>query len=493
MSLRLALAALLLLCAAVVAAAQENLEITGYVETDNRLTIESDRESVFNYNENTLAMIFKAWPADRVTIYGSFQLDAIGVDERLDDDQLTIGQQQDRAAVDPVRLELDEAYLEINGLWLRNLDVRIGKQRIAWGTGDQFNPTDNLNPDDMHDPLQFGRKLASPAVRATYYAGPVTITGVVVPLFEPVLLPQTDIRPIFEAMFETMADEFAIDTGDAALDVIFKGMMIDAIKGARIGDVNVHSKLPSRAAKNANAGARLSGTVGSVDLSASSAWVRDDFGVPKRIAMNVAPLSTGLKIVDEIDLDVEQRFPRLQVIGADFATQIPVLDVGFWGEAAYFIPERMKTEYYLDAGSLNTLLSTFADEDFDKGLVIAEDEPLDENYLKAVSGVDYTFPGSWYVNAQYIRGLPNDNTAEAVDNYAFGGVDKPFFHDTIKPRVFSGVCFDDESWVLYPQVFFYPLDSVELHAGVFLVFGEVDTKFGAFGDDLAFLRAKVSF
>jgi len=42
-------------------------------------------------------------------------------------------------------------------------------------------------------------------------------------------------------------------------------------------------------------------------------------------------------------------------------------------------------------------------------------------------------------------------------------------------------------------VFFYPLDSVELHAGAFLVFGEVDTKFGAFGDDLAFLRAKVSF
>ncbi len=72
-------------------------------------------------------------------------------------------------------------------------------------------------------------------------------------------------------------------------------------------------------------------------------------------------------------------------------------------------------------------------------------------------------------------------------------MDKPLFNDTVKTRVFGGVCLEDESWVLYPQVFFYPADSVEFQLGTFFVFGDVDTKFGAFGDHIAFLRAKAYF
>ena len=471
----------------------EKLDLIGYVESYNRMTIEGP--SRFNYNETTLGMTLRAFPTARVLMLGSLQFEAIGIDERLDDDRmLDIYEQQDRAVVDPVRLELDEAYVKISGPGLKNLDLKMGKQRITWGTGDQFNPTDNLNPDDFHDPLQFGKKIPTFSMMAKYYLGPVTFTGVFLPLFEPSLLPVADIRPIFEKQFVSMASGFSIDTGDPMLDAVFDGMMGDALPQAKLGHVQVVSQLPDRTAANASAAFKVEGTMGSVDLSASYAYIRDDFGVPRRVTMAVEPYPRPGVILDEVDLHVLQKFPRLQVIGADFAANIPVIEIGFWGEAAYFIPEPFETEYFLDAGDrFNTLLSALANRDLEKGMVIGHDNPLENPYFKGVTGVDYTFPGAYYVNAQYIRGLPTDNTADLIDDYVFAGVDKPFLHDTIKPRIFSGMCLQDESWVLYPQIFFYPMDSVEFHLGAFLVFGEVDTKFGAFGDDLVFLRTKVSF
>lgn len=474
-------------------AAEETVTLRGYVESDNRATLEG--ESEFVYNETIFGMTIEGFPSPTVRLLGSFQIDAIGFDDRLEDRRFTIDDQQDRTVTDPVRLELDEAYLMVTGLGLRNLDLRVGKQRIAWGTGDQFNPTDNLNPDDFHDPLQFGKKLATPSMLATYYAGPVTLSAVYLPLFYPALLPRTDIRPIFEKRFATMASEFEIDTGDARLDELFDGLMIDAIKDASLGDIVVSSRSPRRTTANGSVAFKAAATAGPVDLSASYAYVFDDFGVPRHIDMRTVPLSTGIKLIDEVDLEVQQEFPRMHVIGADFAMNVPVIGNGFWGEAAYYIPvDRWNTEYWLDADEdLNSVLGSIAGRDFRGGMKIAEDEPLDENFVKGVTGVDYTFPGAWYVNAQYIRGLPTDNTAELVDDYAFAGLDKPFFNDTVKPRVFGGACFGDQSWVLYPQIFFYPVDALEFHVGTFFVFGDVDTKFGAFGDHIAFVRAKAYF
>jgi len=70
---------------------------------------------------------------------------------------------------------------------------------------------------------------------------------------------------------------------------------------------------------------------------------------------------------------------------------------------------------------------------------------------------------------------------------------KPFLHDTFKARVFFGYDFNDGSAVLYPQLFWYPMDNLELHFGPFFVFGALDTSLGAFGDSFVFLRARLSF
>ena len=474
--------------------ANDKINFHGYIEMDNRLAIEG--VSRFVYNETTLGMALEAFPADKVSMLGSFQIDAIGFDDRLgQNESITIEQQQSRTAVDPVRFELDEAYIMTAGLGLKDLDLKLGKQRIQWGTGDQFNPTDTLNPDDFHDPLQFGRKIPTLSFKADYYAGPVTLSAVFLPLFTPALLPVTDIRAIFEKQFETMADEFEIDTGDSTLDFMFEQLMLPALQTAELGKVNINSRVPDKTASNVSAAFKIAGTIGQVDLSASYAYVFDDFPAPREIAMTVAPFTSGTtQIIDIVDLEVKQEYMRTHVIGADFSSSIPVLDIGFWGEVAYIIPEPFETKYFLDMGhSTNALLSTLSNTDITDGAIIARDDSLGDHYVKAVAGVDYTFPHAVMLLIQYVRGLPSDNTAELVKDYIMGMIDKPFLHDSIKPRLVAFGCPEDGSWSLYPQIFFFPADSLEFQLGAFFIFGDVDTKIGAFGDDFVMLRAKLSF
>ena len=61
-----------------------------------------------------------------------------------------------------------------------------------WGTGDKFNPTNNLNTLDLSDPLLFGKALANNMIRADWNPwGDLIITAVWVPIFRPAQLPRT--------------------------------------------------------------------------------------------------------------------------------------------------------------------------------------------------------------------------------------------------------------------------------------------------------------
>jgi len=80
---------------------------------------------------------------------------------------------------------LKEGYLKYRG---DNFDVAVGKQFYTWGTGDGFNPTDNLNPRDYHD-VPDREKLGIFSFAATYYPPDASLTLVVIPYFTPSRLP----------------------------------------------------------------------------------------------------------------------------------------------------------------------------------------------------------------------------------------------------------------------------------------------------------------
>lgn len=108
-------------------------------------------------------------------------------DARHDDDDLTDGVtfQIPDTARRRSALNLVEAVIRLRR---DPVELTIGKQLYAWGTGDAFNPTDNINPYDYLDPIDH-EKLG--VYSAALYAarGPTTLTLVVIPVFTPSRVP----------------------------------------------------------------------------------------------------------------------------------------------------------------------------------------------------------------------------------------------------------------------------------------------------------------
>ncbi len=98
----------------------------------------------------------------------------------------------DQADASRTRTFLKEAYIQSQ---LESLDLRLGRQMIAWGMADGFNPTDNLSAWDYSDPLDYeGERLALNAFRADWYGEMWTLQLVLAPGFEGSLLPDADSR-----------------------------------------------------------------------------------------------------------------------------------------------------------------------------------------------------------------------------------------------------------------------------------------------------------
>jgi hypothetical protein len=85
----------------------------------------------------------------------------------------------DFADLDAVLWNKDKSLglLETDRLWLdwthENLQITVGRQRIAWGTSWVWNPTDLFNPQSPLD-FDYEELPGTDAVRVQYYTGPVT-------------------------------------------------------------------------------------------------------------------------------------------------------------------------------------------------------------------------------------------------------------------------------------------------------------------------------
>jgi len=187
----------------------------------------------------------------------------------------------------PVDLLLWEAYVELSQFLWEDLDLKIGKQQIAWGKADKFNPTDNLNPNDLTDFLDFEAKVPSLALKASYYVNDYTLTAVWLPFFEPALFPRGGTAFLF---------------------------------GQRPGRV----KLPAKTLENGMFAFKFEGSAFNIDYSFSYFKGFDDIPV-------VTSLSDSLEI----------GFPELQVAGFDFSGEFR--SIGFWGELDLFFPKELRS------------------------------------------------------------------------------------------------------------------------------------------------------
>ena len=75
-----------------------------------------------------------------------------------------------------------EAFVDVQ---LGRLDLRAGRQIVAWGRADGLNPTDNLTGEDLTllFPDDHDRRLGATALRASYYVAGLSLSGVWLPEF----------------------------------------------------------------------------------------------------------------------------------------------------------------------------------------------------------------------------------------------------------------------------------------------------------------------
>lgn len=426
----------------------QGLEYGGYLHIDQR--VQPDADYRVAYNEYRLSLKFEAATSGRIHFYSETWLRAFGLPEILtSSDLVCAGQTQG------VDLLLREAYIDFYGFLIKPLDLRLGRQRIAWGSGDKINPTDNLNPYDFEDIWDFGRHSGSEALRFFVYGNNWNLDLAFVPVFKPAILP-----------------------ADAHTQFFNPGYALSG--GIPLKEVRDSIIMPGAGLKEqAQSGLRFKTVLAGYDLSISYALVNS--GLPVVHKLVLTPDTSG----NAVNLFAELYYPRQQVIGADLAGAIG--DLGVWLEAAAFLPEEVNC--IIDQSHL--------------GLGVEDSLVLEHKfYIKYLLGADYTLQNGLYINLQYLHGLIQEQCAQDLEDYIFLGMEWKLLNDRLKIAPLNGALeiktFNDIrenlACALLPQLFYYPFDNAEISIGAHLVYGNEGTRLGGLHtSNEFFLKAQYSF
>ncbi len=440
------------------AAGADELELGGFVETNHFVGVESG--DLFDYgNTNVLGLKLERQIGEGLAVLGALELRSTSLSGPNTSSELG-----SRSKVEPLVVRLDEAYVDWFGLGLESLDVRAGKQQIIWGTADGFNPTSYLAPFNLENPLDFKDKLGVSAIQASLY-GPwdVTLTGVVVPLFTPSLLP---------------VDVFAADAA----------MPFDLPEGVEIGDQRDAIDLPETRIENVQVAAKLGWNLFDVDMSVS--WFCGYQTLPALHRVHVYDFDIS-EAPFRAHVEARTTYPRTQAVGADLATS--VFGVGLWAEGAVFFPERVGAEVLVAGLDGVSRPQDPLSGDPLEPIPVIDDEP----YVKGVVGFDYTFTGGWYVNLQYIHGFFHEMTADALQDYGLLALRKSLFDDELKVQITAGGEMDDEDhlgWMAGGELAWHAMDSTRLLLGGLVARGDDGTTFHGFeGLEQVYLRLRADF
>ena len=456
--LKISIIVIVLFISSNISIAQENpnkLKLSGELLTDQRFLLNYPHD--WAWNENRLTLKLDKRIGGKSKFYSDIWLRNIGIPNISSTADL-----YNKGIVDPYNLEIREAYVQLYGFLSPNLDVKIGKQRIAWGTADKLNPTDNLNPYDLEDVLDFGRHRGSIALNLEYYFdSDYSLQFVYIPIFQPANLPVG----IFAAsLFPSIEMPPPL-----------------TLKGFEDNIVMPKYDL----GESATVGGKFKGFAGGVDFSASYVWGRD--GLPINIYNTITPVDT----LGGVNVDAELTYFRQHIFGADMATSIG--GVGFWVEAAAFLPENevvMTTD-------LSALFPGSPVPVIQDSVVLKK-----EVFVKFVVGVDYNFSNGMYLNFQYLHGFVNERGRDELNDYFFIQYQMKFIDDKLKFSPIAGG-FIVSDWsdipnnyalIYAPEFSYMATDNTELILSTVIFNGKGDNIFANFADDsMLIFKLKYSF
>lgn len=393
---------------------------------------------------------------DRTILYGEVELDYLGFPAVQDFNDLL---KQER--INPFRIVDREIYVEFPKIF-GFIDLKMGDIIEKWGTADTFNPTDNINPYNLEDFVEFGESIPVPGIRIRLpVKNYLTLTGIYIPIFRPAQLPLSSLKsgmeatPLPAALLEDM--EFLENLLKVA------GMSMDDF----ISRIEKKPLLPSYSLRNSAYAFKISGLLAGFDLSLSFYHGREDMPLP----------ATGVFNLKNGEGAIFLSYPEINAIGFDTSTSIPEIEVGFWFEGCLFFPASISQEIEV------------------RGFRSYREERLTSPYFKFTTGIDYTFPGGIYLNIQFIRGMFDEMGNEMIKHYIFGGIQDQILSDRVRYRLFGGYTIDDSSFVIYPEVGFMPYEEGEIVLGGYLLEGSKKSKFGqpGAGGDQVFIKFRSYF
>jgi hypothetical protein len=341
-----------------------------------------------------------------------------------------------RSALLPLEARLVEAYADLYGFPVQGIDLRVGRQRIVWGPAEKVSVIDALDAYDLEDPADFGKRLASDALKVSWYLEPVKVEGVFIPVFAPSLLP-ADVSRIMPQTSVAVPQPLTLNPQPA---------ISLALPGSDLAD-------------NATLGARVSVAVAGFDIAGTYIYGRQQLPVATKITATLTPPTT-------VNVATELSFPRRHIAGLDVTGEI--FGIGVWGEAAGFFPGYSVTTDMSGIGGQSTAETA-------------------EMYFKGVLGIDYTFPADVYLNIQYAHGFFNENASKDINDFLLLGVEWKVPGGWLKiGPVGVALEMDDfaniaDSWamVLSPTVTLYPFDNAEISAGFRWITGNTATTLGS--------------
>jgi len=435
---------------------ESKFQISGELMTDQRFLLKNKCD--WAWNENRLTVKLDKKITNNSKFYSEVWFRNIGLPKITGSTDL-----YNKGIVDPLDFEIREGYIQVIGFLAKNLDITIGRQLIVWGTADKLNPTDNLNPYDLEDILDFGRHRGTDAINLNYYiTNDFSLQGVFIPFFRPANMP---VGIFANALNPSM---------ELPQGMVLKGFSDTLLmKRYNLGE-------------SSTAGFKFKGFVKGVDFSVSYVWGYD--GIPFNTRNTFIPVDTlgGTNIKSQLS------FSRTHIFGADLATSI--VGIGFWAEAAVFMPEKdvIMTN---DLSAFYPLSPVPVTKD---SLLLDKSKP----YVKFVVGCDYNFPEGSYLNFQYMHGFIHERGNNNLNDYFFLRYEKKFFNEKLKIAPISGA-FIVSDWkkiknnyaIAYiPEVSYKATDDVEITLSAAIFDGKGDNLFANLKNYNMFLfKLKYSF
>lgn len=435
---------------------ESSLKLSGELLTDQRLLLKNDNN--WAWNENRLSLKLDQRVADNSKFYSEIWLRNIGLPTVASSHDL-----YNKGIVDPYNLEVREAYVQLNGFLTKNIDLSIGRQRIVWGTADKLNPTDNLNPLDLEDILDFGRRRGSDAINVNYYINnDFSLQGVFIPFFQPANMP---VGIFANALNPNME--------------LPQGMVLKSFSDSLT--------MPKyNLGESSTAGLKFKGFAKGADFSLSYVWGYDGLPYSAKNTLTPVDLTGGTSIHSQLS------FIRTHSIGADIATSIA--GIGVWAEAAAFIPEN-NIVMTNDLSAFYPMSPVPVTQD---SLLLKKNKP----YVKFVIGGDYNFSDGSYINLQYLNGFIHERGNDNMNDYFFLRYEKTILNNKLKIVPIGGGFIvtdwknikDNYALVYMPEIAYKATDNAEITLSTVIFDGKGDNLFANLKDyNMLMFKLKYSF